>query len=584
MKKIYSLMTALILLTVWSCDENDNMDPVGNWEIGEATLSSPAPSAAIVLDEATPAEKITFEWQPAVATNRFVVGYTVVLVPAGSTDYTDPILKITPTNGGKDVFAEVTAEQIDYALWAKCFPAGAAANVKWAVVSKAIEKESVAEQALTITRFATERMPETLFITGTATEKGDNAAQAISMRSLVDGDENPTNVFDVYTTLTAGNTYQFRDMAATTSKVYGGNGGALTGCGSAIAVTETGQYRVTVNLNDNTYSLMKIDKWSLVGDAVEGGWGGDVPLTYQGNGIWSAKLQMYRPYEGAGFIFRANGDWGYLLKRIKGTATNDNNGGDLVMESEGNEIGVDFEDVPGPEEGLYTVTLDLSSSEWKYSLTKEVVNTPAEAIIGKTANENTDAVNGNFVFGTYDMPSQLYLLSGGNVVAELTKDGDAFKSVKFLALEQSKTYTLNSASDGSGTTYNEIGDGSIAVQRDQAYQLTVDFATGKLAWKYYNLKLFHWDEVGGGWDQRQELLMTYSHPYKFEVTGNLFGGFHSKFISPWDVQFGTSSTALSGTMTNGGDNYKGIVQNGSYKANITVTDDYSEATYTFVKQ
>jgi hypothetical protein len=182
------------------------------------------------------------------------------------------------------------------------------------------------------------------------------------------------------------------------------------------------------------------------------------------------------------------------------------------------------------------------------------------------------------------LPSQLYRLSGGNLLAEFCLHGVAFKSVKFLALEQSKTYTLNSASDGSGTTYNEIGDGSIAVQRDQAYQLTVDFATGKLAWKYYNLKLFHWDEVGGGWDQRQELLMTYSHPYKFEVTGNLFGGFHSKFISPWDVQFGTSSTALSGTMTNGGDNYKGIVQNGSYKANITVTDDYSEATYTFVKQ
>lgn len=584
MKKIYNLLLVLILFAAWSCDEKENMDPVGNWEIGKATLSAPASGASVVLNEATPTEKVRFEWTPAVTTNRFIVAYTLLLLPAGSDDYANPILKVVPTNGGKDPFAEVTADQIDYALWTKCYPAGQPANVKWVVVSKAIEKESVAEQAISFTRFATERLPETLFITGSATEKGDDVTQAIAMRALVDGDENLTNVFDVYTTLTAGNVYQFRDQASTFSKAFGGSSGALTGCGPAIAVTETAQYRVTVNLNSNTYEAMKIEKWSLVGDAVEGGWGGDVPLTYKGDGIWSAKLEMYEPYAGAGFILRANGDWGYLLKRIKGTETADNLGGDLVMESEGNANGIDFEDMPGPGAGLYTVTVNLAANGWKYTLTPEISTDPVETIIGKTTNENGDAVSGNFAFGTYDVPAKLFLLSDGQLVAELTKDGDAFKSVKFLALEQSKTYTLNSANDGSGTTFNEVGDGSISVARDQAYQLTVDFTTGKLAWKYYNLKLFHWDEVGGGWDSRQEILMTYSHPYKFEVTGTLSSGFHSKFISPWDVQFGTSSTALSGTMTNGGANFAGIVQNGTYKANITVTDDYASATYTFVKQ
>ena len=98
------------------------------------------------------------------------------------------------------------------------------------------------------------------------------------------------------------------------------------------------------------------------------------------------------------------------------------------------------------------------------------------------------------------------------------------------------------------------------------------------------MKLFHWDEVGGGWDARQELLMTYIHPYKYEVTGTLSAGYHSKFNSPWDVQFGTDATALSGTMTNGGPNYAGIIQNGAYKATIVVSDDYGTAQYTFVKQ
>ena len=357
----------------------------------------------------------------------------------------------------------------------------------------------------------------------------------------------------------------------------------LAGCGPAISVTETGVYRVTVNLNDNTFQTFKVDRWSLVGDAVEGGWGGDVPLTYQGNGVWSAKINMYKPYPTAGFILRANGDWGYLLKRIKGTGTGDTSG-DVVMESEGNETGVEFEDMPGPEEGLYTVTLNLASNSWKYTLVKEIVVVPQEAIIGKTADPNGNSVSGNFVVGATEAPAQLFLVSNGTMVAELTKNGNAFSTGKYLALEASKTYILNSASNGSGTTYNEIGDGTITVARDQAYTISVDFSNGKLTWQYFNLKLFHWDEVGGGWDARQEILMTYSHPYKFEATGTLSSGFHSKFISPWEVQFGTSATALSGTMTNGGANYTGINQNGTYKATIVVSDDYSQGAYTFVKQ
>jgi hypothetical protein len=191
-------------------------------------------------------------------------------------------------------------------------------------------------------------------------------------------------------------------------------------------------------------------------------------------------------------------------------------------------------------------------------------------------------------------------------VAELTKDGTTFKSGVFLALEAGKEYTLNSANNGSGTSFSTTakigetttpdadavtvpvdfgaGSGAIAVTRSQAYQLTLNFATGKLTWKYYNIKLFHWDDAGGGWDARTENLMTYKHPYIFEGTFALKANFDSKFNSPWDVQFGTNATALSGSMTNGGPNFKGITQAGTYKATITVSNDYKTAEYAFVKQ
>jgi len=37
-------------------------------------------------------------------------------------------------------------------------------------------------------------------------------------------------------------------------------------------------------------------------------------------------------------------------------------------------------------------------------------------------------------------------------------------------------------------------------------------------------------------------------------------------------------------MTNGGDNFAGITQNGTYKATIVVSPDFATAEYSFVKQ
>lgn len=559
------------------------MEEVGNWEINAPTLSAPSSDASVVLDEAAPAAEINFEWQPAVTSNRFGVAYRFVLVDAAATDLSNPVLEVVPSSNGKDRFVKPTAEQIDYALWAKCYAPGQAANLKWVVVAKAIEKEAQSSSPVSIKRFNTDRIPQSMVITGTGTEAGADIANATAMRARTNADGETTGIFDVYTTLTEGQTFSFRDQALNTAKVFGGADGNLAGCGEPIPTPATGQYRVTVNANENTYDLWKVDNWSLVGDAVPGGWGGDVPLTYVGNGVWQSEVEFLYPYDGAGFIFRANGDWGYIIKQVKGTVTPDGMSGSVIMEGEAGDAGVEVEDSKIGETGFHTVTLDLKN--YTFSIVPVPVDPgDNQAIIGKTTSPESDVVSGSFVFGEdYEIPSQLFLLSGGEVVAELTLEGETFKS-KFLALEASKTYTLNSAEDGSGTVYNNVGDGSISVDHDQAYSITVDFSDGKLNWKHYNLKLFHWDDAGGGWDQRQELLTTYIHPYTFEVTGTLSAGFDSKFISPWEVQFGSAATSLSGTMTNGGPNFLGITQNGTYKATIVVNDDFSEGQYSFVKQ
>lgn len=576
MKKIWMFMLGLLVVAA-SCEEKENMDPIGNWEIGAPAPTLPAAAAVLTLDETAPDEVITFEWSPATTTNRFGVAYSLALVPEGSTDYTDPILRLTPSNAGRARSVSVSAQEIDYALWAACYPAGTTVDLEWVVTARAIEKESTAARKVSFTRFETEYTPTTLFIYGSGTEAGANASNATPMRSIPNNAGEPSGVFDVYTTLTAGETYSFRDRASTVSRRYGGADGTLEPCGEAITAPETGQYRITVDFNDNTYELLGIDRWSLVGDAVEGGWGGDVPLAYIGGGVWEGEIPFLSE---AGFIFRANGDWGYLLKRVQGSATGNNKGGNLVMESEGNEVGIPYEDIPGTI-GLHRVTLDLSGDPYTYNLVEIQDQGPVSAVIGETSNLNSDAVNGNFDISDMETPDAVYLLSEGSVVAELTQEGDVFATDGYIALEASKTYSLNTASDGSG---DDVAGTAIGVARDQAYRVTVDFSSGKLLWRYYNIKLFHWDELGGGWDDRQELVMTYVHPYQFEVTATLSAGFHSKFISPWDVQFGTDATSLTGTMDNGGDNFAGIIQNGTYKATIIISPDYETAEYSFVKQ
>lgn len=580
MKTNFWLSSLILLMLAWSCEENENMDPVGNWELTAASPATPADNASVILDEDAAATTVTFQWGPAATTNRFGVAYSFLLLPEGSDDYENPLMRLTPGNAGRELFVSPSAAEIDYALWAACYPAAGSVDLQWVIIATAIDKETVASQNVSITRFENDVIPSTLFIYGSGTEAGEDASNSMAMRSILDDDENPTGVFEVYTTLTAGGTYYFRDKANTQSRLYGGDEGALEGCGPAITAPETGQYRVTVDLNTDSYELFEIERWSLVGDAVEGGWGGDVPLTYTGNGVWKSDIEFYLPYETAGFVFRANGDWGYLLKRIVGSASANNKSGALVMESEaGSTV---FEDIPSTL-GLHTVTLDLSSGGPVYSLVEVVQEGPAQTVIGESNNPDGDAVSGSFDVADMDAPDGVFLLADGAVVAEFAQNGDVFSSEKFLALEASKTYSLNSASDGSG---DEIVSGDISVARDQAYRISVDFSTGKLSWKYYNMKLFHWDEAGGGWDARNEYVMTYSHPYSFEVTGALTSGFHSKFNSPWEVEFGTSGTALTGTMNNvgGGPNFTGITQTGTYVAKIVVSDDYTSAEYSFVKQ
>jgi len=572
---LLSASTALV-----ACVTEDNLQPEGQWELTSPSIILPS-NNLVILDETTPSDIITFSWEAATSSADFIVTYKVVVDTLGSTNFDTPILELTPSNNGKELSTSTTYESIDAALSFAGYPANNDVELTWAVVANSINKTSQDVSNISIKRFETELIPNRLFLSGTATENNGNLSDAILLRRLNDSEGNPSNIHEAYTSLKAGGTFKFYSEQSLPALIYGGSAdGQIIKSGDPIPVAQDGQYRIKIDLDNNTYTLLKIERWNMKGSPIIGGWGSDEPLEYIGGGVWQASIQLVNT---GGFLFRADVDggdyWAYLLKRIVGTANT------LIMESDAGAQGVNFEDIPSEQLGTKLVTLDLSANAYTYTIENDP--NAAEPIT---------------------TPNTLYVFNNNTLVGELTKDGDIFRSDNYIALQSGDQVTFNTASDGSGDSFTAsenigattepdginvsespnllAGSAVINVERDQAYKFTIDFANAKLQWNYYNIFLFHWDEINQKWEERNEFLMTYQHPYKYSTTVGLSGNFDMKFISPWDNDFGSESpTELSGTITNrGGSNIRNITTDGNYQVNIEINPDFSAGTYEFIQQ
>jgi len=571
-KNLFIVLFCIIFsFTFNSCETENNLDPEGQWELSAPVILTPTTDQSIVLDQDTPSESVTFSWEPAVSSEGYAVTYEVLMVPAGTTDFSAPIFTSESSNNGTNTSLSISYEALDQALAFSGFPANEVAQITFAIKANSLSKSSQSTSNISIMRFEDEGLPQSLYISGTATENNNDLSQAIALRRLNDSNGSLSNTYEVYTSLIAGETYKFYSERSLPALEFGGSDGNIVSFGDAIVANDSGQFRIKVDLDNNTYELLQINFWSMVGTPINGGWGGDEPLDYQGNGIWKASINLLNT---GGFVFRANGDWGYLLKRVVGTPNT------LVLEGDAGNQGVSFEDVPNNQTGLYFVTLDLSAENYTYSF--EIDDTVIEPI---------------------DTPTQLFLFENGAMIEEFSLSGDTFSSTRFIPMQASNTYTLNSDANGSGTSYSVSGvladsatpDGdlvsdaitllensnSFSVLTDRALRFNIDFSTPELTWTYYNIKLFHWQV----WDDREEIQMTYSHPNTFTVTANLTAGYDSKFISPWDFDFGSDNpTSLTGNLINGGgSNMVNINTDGSYTATIILNDDYQSGTYEFAQ-
>jgi len=572
MKQFYKNICLIVLgsFLIISCEKESNIAPEGLWELSAPVIELPENNQNFILDQITPNETVTFSWLAAESSVGFGVTYTVSIHEVSDTGFTNPLYEFASGNSGKELSATISYQKIDEVLSFAGYPANQETEITWSVKANSISKSSSASSTIKVKRFEDEIIPNQLFLSGIATESNDKLEDALKLKRLTDSNGNLSNIHEVYTSLKAGGTYQFYSENSLPSLQYGGENGVLVKAGNPISADQDGTYRIKIDLDNNTYELLKIDYFGMVGSPINGGWGGDESLDYQGNGVWQKSIELVNT---GGFVFRANGDWGYLLKRIVSSQNT------IVFERDAASQGVNFEDIPSNETGLFIVTLNLNSDGYFYTFERD-----------------------NAVINPIAAPNSLFLFEDGNMIKEFTKNGDAFELDEFIPMQSSSSYTLNTLADGTGNNYSladnlanttdpdadlasdkvqilENSTATFSLNSDRALKLYFDFNAAKVTWTYYNIKLFHWSN----WDTRDEFLMSYEHPNTYKITTNLISNYDMKFISPWDLDFGSDDPSnLSGNLINGGgSNIINITTDGSYDVKIVLENNYNVGTYIF---
>lgn len=160
---------------------------------------------------------------------------------------------------------------------------------------------------------------------------------------------NSDGTYEGYIYVEAGKQFKFTDGPSWDVN-YGDDGmdGTLEAGGANIAPAETGYYKLNVNLNDLTYTMVKTE-WGVIGDGTAGGWDTDQNMTYDPETkLWSAMLDL----TAATIKFRANDGWDINYG---------DDGPNGILEAGGANI-------PVPEAGTYVITMKLGTPDYTYTL------------------------------------------------------------------------------------------------------------------------------------------------------------------------------------------------------------------------
>ncbi|RNL51816.1 SusE domain-containing protein [Pedobacter jejuensis] len=279
LKTIICLL-AICFVAITSCkkDERDLNESINS----TGSLSIPQNSQSIKLTPANALATQQFKWTAASPEDGGLILYEVAFDKENG-DFSKPMYKVVSDGGG--VQPQVTISHKDLTkVAALCgINSSSTGNIKWTVIaSKATNRKAGQEsRILQLERpagFA--EVPTELYITGSATETGEDLSKAIKMKKLEEG------IFEIYTTLKPGS-YQLVDKTTSGGKKFFTEG----------SLVKEGTSAVTVTGSSKVYYLKYDFNVATVVDAVEvqslglymSAYGNEIgKLTYASNGTWQS--------------------------------------------------------------------------------------------------------------------------------------------------------------------------------------------------------------------------------------------------------------------------------------------------------
>lgn len=275
--KKWSVVLLLAAIATGSCKKdtrelNQNLTPVG-------TLGVPADQYALTLAPAS-TSSVDFKWDAGKSEDGDNLLYELAFDKEGG-DFSKPVFKMLSDGGGIQNSITVTHKELNKIANMAGIAASSTGNLIWTVLaSKGTNRlPGSAIRTLKISRpagFA--EVPVELYLSGSATEGGNDAAKAIKLK------KNEEGIFEIYTSLKTGD-YILTDKPDADGKKYYVENGLIKEGSNPVVVKEQKTYRLTFDFNVATATAVEIQSVGLWMSAYNAEIG---QLAYQGNSTWEA--------------------------------------------------------------------------------------------------------------------------------------------------------------------------------------------------------------------------------------------------------------------------------------------------------
>ncbi|UII19980.1 SusE domain-containing protein [Fulvivirga ligni] len=278
MKNIYKSILLLLAVTLAvSCDD-ENTFSIG--DVNPVTdLYSPSDNAFYDLEANS---SVVFEWAAAATTDNGVVLYEVYF-DVESGDLSDPIYKTASDGNGYSRSLTLTFSELNKIAGLANIGRGASGKLKWSVVAtRGVDETSVqTSRLIEVQRPSGFPVPGEVFLAGTATETGDDMANARAFKKTGE------STFEIYTTLSSGEYFvaDGKDGEAQTYSIVEGKmkeGGTTTSAYSGETV------RLILDFSNGNVQMDVVNKVELYFSPSDEYL---FELPYVGNGTWKAENQ-----------------------------------------------------------------------------------------------------------------------------------------------------------------------------------------------------------------------------------------------------------------------------------------------------